>query len=72
MHSLNRVQNSDDEQLAQHIHGFTTGVLTMEQTRFTIDFDMATETIRTIKKTADFIIPGHGNYFMNSRKQSKD
>jgi glyoxylase-like metal-dependent hydrolase (beta-lactamase superfamily II) len=28
-----------------------------------VDFDRATETIRRIKRTADWVIPGHGNYF---------
>lgn len=32
-----------------------------------VDFEVATETIRNIKKAADLIIPGHGNFFLNQR-----
>jgi glyoxylase-like metal-dependent hydrolase (beta-lactamase superfamily II) len=31
-----------------------------------VDFKQASETIRNIKEFADLVIPGHGNYFLNS------
>jgi len=31
-----------------------------------VDFELATRTIRTIKESADWVIPGHGNLIICS------